>query len=240
MNPQIDDPEQFAQESQALCELYENAPALHQAGVRVISFDEKTGIQALERKHPTKPMRPGLVERREFEYIRHGTQCLFANFEVATGQVIVPSVRDQRREDDLLAHISETVASEPEAQWIFIVDGLNTHMSESLVRYVAQQCELEEDLGVKGQRGILKSMKTRRAFLEQADHRIRFVYTPKHCSWLNQVELWFSILSRRLLKRGSFLSKEDLKERLLRFIDYFNEVLAKPFRWTYKGRVLQA
>jgi hypothetical protein len=240
MHPPLDDPEAFAEASQAICQIYRDAPALHAAGVHVICFDEKTGIQALERAHPTKPTRPGQVERREFEYVRHGTQCLLANFEVATGRVIAPSVFDQRREKDLHAHMSATLATDPEASWIFVVDGLNTHMSESLVRLVAAHCGIEDDLGVKGRRGVLKSMKTRRAFLEQEDHRIRFVYTPKHCSWLNQVELWFSILVRRLLKRGSFGSKEELKERLLRFIDYFNETLAKPFRWTYQGRVLQA
>lgn len=230
----------FEQQAQIICQVYAEAEALHQAGVHVVSTDEKPGIQALERKYETKPMKPGQVERREFEYLRHGTQCLFANLEVATGRVIAPSVLDTRTEADFAAHIAQTIERDPEGQWIFVVDGLNTHVSETLVRLVARCCAIEEDLGQKGQSGILESMLTRRRFLESSAHRIRFVYTPRHCSWLNQVELWFSILVRRVLKRGSFKSVEELRARLLAFIEYFNEALAKPFKWTYKGRPLAA
>ena len=137
-------------------------------------------------------MQPGLVERREFEYIRHGTLCLIANMEVATGQVITPSIGQTRTEADFLAHIQQTVLVDPTAGWIFITDQLNTHQSESLVRWVAEVCELDLNLGVKGESGILQSMPTRAAFLQDPTHRIRFVYTPKHTSWLNQIELWFS------------------------------------------------
>jgi hypothetical protein len=230
----------FADEAGRICDLYRSTQDLHEAGVHLVSTDEKTGMQATERKHETKPMRPGLVERREFEYIRHGTRCLMANLEVATGRVIAPSIGPTRKEDDFARHIAHTVDEDPEAAWIFIVDGLNTHQSEALVRLVAARCQLDEELGEKGKRGILKSMRSRRQFLESASHRIRFVYTPKHCSWLNQVELWFSILVRRLLKRGSFASVEELEARVLAFIDYFNRVLAKPFKWTYTGRPLAA
>ena len=238
LHPEIDDPEQFAEEVTGLCALYAEAPALHAQGIHLVSLDEKTGIQALERKHPTKAARPGLVERREFEYKRHGTQCLFANLEVATGRVIAPTLSPTRKEADFARHVAQTIATDPEAAWIFIVDGLNTHQSESLVRLVAQRCALDEDLGEKGKRGILRSMPSRRCFLEDRSHRIRFVYTPKHCSWLNQVEIWFSISVRRVLKRGSFASVAALKEQVLTFIEYFNRVLAKPFKWTYKGRPL--
>jgi hypothetical protein len=223
-----------------VCQHYEEALALHQAGVHLVSSDEKTGIQALEPICPTLPMRSGVVERREFEYIRHGTQCLIANFEVATGNLIAPSVGPTRTEADFLAHIVRTVAIDPDGQWVFIVDHLNTHQSASLVEWVARYCGLDVDLGEKGKSGSLESMATREAFLKESNHRIRFVYTPKHTSWLNQIEIWFSILARRLLKRSGFTSTEDLRQRILTFIDYYNRTMAKPFRWTYAGVPLTA
>ena len=221
-----------------MCQLYEEAPTLHRQGSHVISTDEKTGIQALERAHPSQPMEPGQVERQEFEYIRHGTQALIANFEVATGQVVTPSIGATRTEEDFANHILQTVATDLDGEWIFVVDQLNTHRSESLVCLVDNLCDLDENLGEKGKEGILQSQATRAAFLADPTHRIRFVYTPKHTSWLNQIELWFSILVRRLLKRASFTCVEDLKQRLLDFIDYFNTTMAKPFKWTYAGRPL--
>lgn len=239
MHPNIDDPDVFAAEVAQVCQLYQQAPQLQEQGVHLLSTDEKTGIQALERKHAPLRMRPGKVECQEFEYVRHGTQCLLANFEVATGKLVAPTVADTRTEADFVAHIKRTVATDPDARWIFIVDQLNTHQSENLVRYVAQECGLSPDLGVKGKSGILQSMASRKAFLETVTHRIRFVYTPKHCSWLNQVEIWFSILVRRLLKRASFASVAQLKQRILDFIDYFNVTLAKPFKWTYTGTPLK-
>ncbi|MGB1288661.1 MAG: transposase, partial [Aggregatilineales bacterium] len=172
--------------------------------------------------------------------IRHGTQSLIANFDVATGQVPVPSIGATRTEADFVAHIAQTIATDPDARWTFVLDQLNTHRSESLVKLVAEQCGIREASGEKGKSGILKSMATRSAFLSDPGHRIRFVYTPKHSSWLNQIEIWFSILMRRLLKRASFTSLDDLRQRILDFIDYFNRVLAKPFKWTYTGRPLNA
>ena len=197
-----------------------------------------TAIQALERIAPTRPMKPGQVERREFEYRRHGTQCLIGNFEVTTGQVIAPTVQPTRTEEDFAAHIARTVATDPEAGWIFVADNLTIHCSESLVRYVAAACGIATDLGKKGRRGVLRSVATRKAFLADEGHRIRFVYVPKHTSWLNQIEIWFSILVRRVIKRGDFTSVEELREKLLAFIDYFNRTLAKPFKWTFTGRPL--
>lgn len=223
-----------------ICDFYAKARAALERGAHWMSTDEMTGIQALERKHPSLPMLPGLVERREFEYIRHGTQTLIANFEVAKGQIVAPSLGPTRTEADFAAHIAKTIATDPLAEWVFLVDQLNTHQSESLVRLVAEQCQIESDLGEKEERGILKSMATRAAFLSDPTHRVRFLYTPKHSSWLNQIEIWFSILVRRLLKRGSFGSTEELRERILAFIEYFNRTMAKPFRWTYTGRPLAA
>ena len=194
-----------------------------------------TGIQALERAHPTQPMELGQVERQEFEYIRHGTQSLIASWHVAKGQVLTPSVNFTRKEFDFANHIASTIETDPDAEWIFIVDQLNTHKSASLVRLVAACCELEIDLGIKQKSGILKSMETRAAFLSDSTHRIRFVYVPKHTSWLNQIECWFSILMRRLLKRGNFTSTDDLKQQILDFIAYFNRILAKPFNWKFEG-----
>jgi transposase len=238
LTPQVKDLETFKREAQPICEAYQQAAQLHKQGTHLVSTDESP-LQALERKSPDLPMKPGKVELHEYEYIRHGTQCLTANFEVATGEIITPTLDFTRKEEDFVTHIEKTVDTDPQANWIFVVDNLNTHMSESLVNWVAEQCNLSENLGKKGSRGILKSMETRKAYLSDPSHRIRFLYTPKHCSWLNQIEIWFSILVRRLLKRASFTSTDDLRNRVLKFIEYFNKTMAKPFKWTYSGKVLQ-
>jgi transposase len=200
-----------------------------------------TGIQALERIEKDLLMRPGKIQRREFEYIRHGTQTLIASFDVASGRVIKATVGDTRTEVDYLEHIQKTLQTCPNAvKWHLVMDCLNTHQSESLVRFVAEREGMIEDLGVKGKSGILYNMKSRAEFLSNPAHKIVFHFTPKHSSWLNQIEIWFSILMRKLLKRASFESTEELKWRILDFVAYFNETMAKPFRWTYKGKVLAA
>ena len=196
-----------------------------------------TGIQALERIAPTQPMQHGQVERREFEYVRHGTLSLIANFDVVSGQVVRPSLGPTRTEADFAAHIGRTIDLDREGVWLFLTDQLNTHQSETLVRLVAERCGLTDELGEKGKNGVLRSMATRAAFLSDPTHRIQFVYLPKHTSWLNQVELWFSILVRRVLKRSHFPSLAALEARILEFITYFNKT-AKPFQWTYTGRPL--
>jgi transposase len=238
LNPKIDDPVEHAKQVATVCDVYHQAPALEAAGVHVVSVDEKTSIQALERAAPTKPMKPGLDERREFEYKRHGTLCLIANLVVATGKIVAPTLGPTRDEQDFARHIDQTIATDPSAGWIFVADNLTTHCSESMVRLVAKHEGLELDLKKKGKIGILLDVESRRRFLSDESHRIRFVFTPKHCSWLNQVEIWFGILVRRALKRASFETLDALRAAIEAFIGYFNETLAKPFRWTYSGRPL--
>jgi DDE superfamily endonuclease len=170
----------LAEQICTVCEVYEATPVLAAQGAHVMSTDEMTGVQALERLHPSLPMLPGHVERLEFEYERHGTLSLIANLDVATGQVVSPSLGPTRTEADFAAHIAQTIQTDPEAVWVFVTDQLNTHQSETLVRLVAEQCAIQEDLGLKGKSGILTSMKTRAAFLSDPSHRLRFVYTPRH------------------------------------------------------------
>jgi hypothetical protein len=153
-----------------------------------VSTDEKTGIQALERAAPTKPRSPGVAgqagktERQEYEYVRHGTHCLTANFEVATGKQLAPRIGATRTEQDFVTPIARTVATAPDDRWIFLTDQLNTHQSESLVQWVANTIGETDELGEKGKAGILKSRPTRAAFLSYTEPRIRLVYTPKPCS----------------------------------------------------------
>jgi len=221
--------------------LYRAAPTLTACGERSASSDELTGVHALERLHPGLPLAPGKVERREFEYVRHGTRTFILSRDVATGQVVAPACGPTRTEADFLAHIQGVVATDPAAtRWHFVLDNLNTHCSASLVRYVAAVSGVADDLGEKGQRGILATRHTRAAFLRDPRHTIVFHYTPKHSSWLNQIEIWLSILVRKLLKRGSFTSAEDLQAKVLAFIAYYNRTMAKPFKWTYQGKALVA
>ena len=221
-----------------ICEVYEKAPTDNQE----ISFsiDEATGIQALERIAPDLPLGEGKPRAREFEYERHGTQTLIAGINIATGKV-QGVCGETRTEEDFANFTRHMIESNPGYKvYHFVVDQLNTHKSESLVRFVAEFCEIDVDLGVKGKQGILKSMETREQFLNEQDKKIIFHYTLKHASWMNQIEIWFGILMKKVIRRGSFTSKEQLKSKILNFIDYFNATMAKPFKWTYQGKVLAA
>ena len=223
-----------------VCDLYRAAPALAASGVHLVSTEEKTGIQAVERAAATIPMTPGQAERQEAEDIRHGTQAWIANFVVATGEVITPTLGATRTEEDFARHIAQPVDSDPEGEWSFSTAQLNIHQSETLVKLIAHSWDLPLELGEKGKSGILESLASRAAFLTEKSHRVRVVYIPKPTSWLNQIEIWFSILGRKFLRRGSFSSVAELKSRILSFIEYFNKTMAKPYKWTYTGRPLMA
>lgn len=200
----MDSPENFAEKVNEICTVYHEAEEVREKGGHTISVDEMTGIQALEHKYPDKPVIPGKAASMEFEYIRHGTISLIGFFDVATGRMEKPYLNPTRTEEDFVEAIRALVKTDPEASWTLVCDGLNTHKSESLVRFVAEQSGLSKDLGCKGKSVILKNQKSRAGFLHQKDHRIRIVYTPKHCSWMNQIEIWFGIINRCLLKRKRY------------------------------------
>ncbi|EFH84905.1 transposase [Ktedonobacter racemifer] len=199
-----------------------------------LDFEELTTNFASE-----PPLAPGKVERREFEYVRHGTRSFILSRNVVTGQVVAPACGPTRTEADFLAHVQALVATSSEVKrWHIVCDCLNTHQSTSLVEWVATRDGLQEELGAKGKSGILASMASRAAFLTDPTHSVVFHYTPKHSSWMNQIEIWLSILVRKLLKRGSFTSIDDLQTKVLAFIEYYNRTMAKPFQWTYLGKAL--
>jgi transposase len=228
---QSHDPD-FEVKTLAICDLYLQALPLYAQGELIISTDEKTSIQALERRHPTLPGRPGQVEKREFEYRRHGTRCLLGSLVVPTGQVI-GSVTARRGKWDFVRHVRDVVVQFPQTKrFHWVMDNLNTHWTLELCRYLAKDSgcwtkELEKQW---------RTGKGRRAFLTSGCSRHMVHFTPKHGSWLNQIEIWFGVLSRRVLRRGSFTAVADLTKKMLDFIAYYNAHFAHPYEWTYTGK----
>ena len=218
-----------------MCSLYLEASTLAGRGERVVSTDELTGVQALERLHPGQAMAPGRVEHREFEYVRHGTRAFILNRDVVTGRVFAPTCGATRARADFVEHIPQAIATDPvAARWHFAVDNLDIHRCEPLVRLVAELSGDGSDLGVMGKSGVLASRASRVAYLGDAPHEVVFHYTPVHASWLNQIETWLGILSRKVPKRGSFTSVDDLEEKVLAFIEDYNRTMARPIKWKYK------
>jgi hypothetical protein len=239
LNTTEKDPEQFQAQVDEVCATYQAAAARHaEDGTHTACIDEMTGLQALERAAPDQPMTNGQPVKQETHYIRHGTTTLIGTFHVVTGLMLTVTLGLTRTEADLLAHVTRSVATDPQAGWVFVVDCLNVHWSASLVKRVAEVCGITAPLGQKGRRGVLKSQVSRRAFLSDRSHRIRFVYLPTHSSWLNQIETVFGIVMRKVVRRGNFTSVADLESKLRAFLQYYNQVLAHPFRWTYTGKPL--
>lgn len=197
------DPE-FEEKSAQVVGLYMNPPE----NALVICIDEKTGMQALGRKIPNEPMKPGIPERMEFEYIRHGTQALIASFVVQSGEV-TGKTYDRHSRYEFLDFMEDIANKYPHQEVYFIMDNFRTHKTKEVQEWVQKQ-----------------------------GGRIKFHFTPTHASWLNQIELWFSILARKFLKRNIFTSVKDMVKKLMAFIEEYNKT-AKPFRWTYAGDPLK-
>jgi transposase len=224
--------EDFDAKARHICHLYAQALEAYHQGRLVICCDEKTGMQVLERKAPTKPAQPGRRERREHEYIRHGTRVLINALAVATGK-IAWTIGTTRTATDFAAHLKQAYPCWPGMQrYDWVLDNLNTHWSLDVCRLVARWCK------VPFEPHKLKTGPQRRAFLTDPSHRHVFHFTPKHGSWLNQAELFFGVLHRRFLARGSFPSAKDFTRRLERFLKDYNARHAHPYRWTYTGEPL--
>jgi len=210
--------------------LYLQAFELLKIGEIILCVDEKTSIQALQRKYPHKPVIAGKRELIEHEYKRHGTCCLTAGLEVATGQIM--GMLTPNRPAEVFAQFMQWVFDYyADAKKIHIVsDGLNTHYHELTCQVVAQvcDCELPE----------IKTGRQRKDFLTEPSKRVVFHFTPTHASWLNQVEIWLSVLTRKVIRRGDFSSVADLEDKIIEFIEYYDEYLAAPYKWTYTGKPL--
>lgn len=228
----------FQTQVENVCQTYLEAPGLlAEKKILTVSVDEMTSLQANEKRAPTKRPKPGRCGKEECQYTRHGTVCLTGNWDVVNGQFILPTIEKTRNNEDFSRHIKRLIQSGLAHGWVFIVDNLNTHCGVPLVQLVARHLGIpKKQLGVTKRSGVLKNMISRRKFLSERSHSIRFVYLPKHSSWLNQIEAVFGIFNRRVMRGGSFTSQLDLITKLREFTDYFNQSMAKPMKCTYTGR----
>lgn len=234
--PKIENWESFVKRVAMICAFILTATKKEDPNLHVISTDEKTCIQAIERHESRASQSKGGHQRKEFEYTRHGTTTLIAAINVEDGRVINAHLQPTRDEKDYAGFLKETVGMLPPLDKVIVIsDQLNTHMSATLVEWIAEEEGYNEDLGVKGKSGILKNMQTRRDFLENENHRIRLVFTPKHCSWLNPIENWFAKVQRHIITNGNFSSVKEPEDKIKGYITFYNDRLAKVLKWRFKG-----
>ncbi len=238
--PKIEDWEEFRERVKLICDLIEKSTNGEETSLKLLSVDEKTGIQALSRHQDHAPDGQGRTLRQESEYIRGGTTGFIGATDVSIGEITNYVISPTRTENDYCQFITQTTnmvfADEKTEKIVILADQLNTHMSESLVRWVVAYCSIIGiELGKKGKDGILKNKQSRKQFLEDPSHKVRFIFTPKHCSWLNPIENWFAKLQTQLLNKGNFQSIEILKQKIQRYIEYYNKYVAKPINWHFEG-----
>ena len=239
MFPKIPNWDEFVIRVALICQLIIEAVNDTKPNRYLISVDEKTGIQALSRIEKIAPASVGGHIRKEFEYTRNGTTTLIAGLNVGKGNICNYLLNETRKEEDFFNFIKATasplLAEREDIEVVFLADQLNTHLSESLVIWIAFICGVTESLGKKGFYGILKNQQTRRQFLENPKHKVRFVFTPKHCSWLNPIENWFAKLQKHVITNGNFSSVEVLKTKIKNYIFFYNTFLVKPIKWKFRG-----
>lgn len=214
--------------------MYTHAKKLLDLDIMLLSVDQKTGIQALERLFPDKPVTFGHVKKREYEYKRHGTKNLIAGFAVATGEV-VGRCYNRNRNNEFRDFLENAYRQYKDFRKLLIIaDNYRTHTHINTCLLVARLCDIEID-----ERG-LKTLKQRIDFMKRTDKRIVFHFLPKHASWLNQIEIWFGILEKKVIRRGNFPSTNNMENKIMNFMNLEWNPNAHPFKWTYQGKVCHA